>query len=105
MGILKNKFLQDATSFERKTQLALLILGAPAMTTFIGQTFTMNQIINLKEVIQITGLSRATIYNIMSEKHKQYDPTFPKQVNLTVGRVGWSALEINQWIESKLANR
>ena len=41
----------------------------------------------------------------MSEKHKQYDPTFPKQVNLTVGRVGWSALEINQWIESKLANR
>ena len=35
----------------------------------------------------------------------QYDPTFPKQTNLTVGRVGWSAWEINQWIESKLASR
>ncbi|MEG2269000.1 MAG: AlpA family transcriptional regulator [Acinetobacter sp.] len=75
------------------------------MNAFTGQTFTMNQIINLKEVIQVTGLSRATIYNIMNEKHKYYDPTFPKQVNLTVGRVGWSALEINQWIEAKLANR
>lgn len=75
------------------------------MNAIIGQTFQMNQILNLKEVIQITGLSRATIYNIKDKRHKRYDPTFPKQANLTVGRVGWSAWEINQWIESKLANR
>ena len=75
------------------------------MNAFTGQTFQMNQIINLKEVIQFTGLSRATIYNIMDERHKQYDSTFPKQDNLTVGRVGWSAWEINQWIEAKLASR
>ena len=75
------------------------------MNIFVGQTFQMNQIINLKEVIQFTGLSRATIYNIMDERHKQYDSTFPKQANLTVGRVGWSAWEINQWIEERLASR
>lgn len=75
------------------------------MKAFTGQTFQMNQIISLKEVIQFTCLSRATIYNIMDETHKQYDPTFPKQTNLTVGRVGWSAWEIHQWIESKLASR
>ena len=75
------------------------------MHAFTGQTFQMNQIINLKEVIQFTGLSRATIYNIMDERHKQYDPNFSKQAHLTVGRVGSSAWEINQWIESKLANR
>lgn len=75
------------------------------MNAFTGQTFQMNQIIKLKEVIQFTGLSRATIYNIMDERHKQYDPTFPKQTNLTVGRVGWSAWEINQWIEAKLVSR
>jgi prophage regulatory protein len=68
-------------------------------------TFRMNQIINLKDVIQVTGLSRATIYNIMDKRNKHYDPTFPKQANLTVGRVGWSAWEINQWIETKFANR
>ena len=75
------------------------------MNAITGQTFIMNQIINLKDVIQFTGLSRATIYNIMDERHKQYDPTFPKQAKFTVGRVGWSAFEINQWIESKLAER
>ena len=57
------------------------------MNAITGQTFLMNQIINLKEVMHVTNLSRATIYNIMNEKHKQYDPTFPKQINLTVGRV------------------
>lgn len=75
------------------------------MNAITGQTFQMNQIINLKEVIQFTGLSRATIYNIMDERHKQYDPNFPKQAHLTVGRVGWSAWEINQWIQAKLASR
>lgn len=79
--------------------------GVNNMNAFTGQTFQMNQIINLKEVIQFTGLSRATIYNIIDERHKQYDATFPKQAHLTVGRVGWSAWEVNQWIESKLANR
>ena len=75
------------------------------MNAFTGQTFQMNQIINLKEVIQFTGLSRATIYNIMDERHEQYDPNFPKKAKFTVGRVGWSAWEVNQWIESKLASR
>ena len=75
------------------------------MNAFVGQTFQMNQIINLKDVIQVTGLSRATIYNIMDERHKHYDPTFPKKANLTVGRVGWSAWDINQWIECKLTSR
>lgn len=75
------------------------------MNAITGQTFVMNQIINLKEVVQFTGLSRATIYNIMDEDHNQYDPIFPKQAKFTVGRVGWSAFEINQWIVSKLAKR
>lgn len=30
----------------------------------------LNQIINLKDVIQVTCLSRATIYNIRNGKHK-----------------------------------
>jgi len=30
----------------------------------------LNQIINLKDVIQVTRLSRAAIYNIRNEKHK-----------------------------------
>lgn len=75
------------------------------MNAFISQTFTMHQIINLKQVILFTGISRATIYTMMDPKSKYYDKTFPKQVQLTIGRVGWSAFEIHQWIESKLNSR
>jgi prophage regulatory protein len=75
------------------------------MNAFTGQTFQMNQIINIKEVIQFTSISRATIYEMINVDSKYYDPTFPKPVRLSESRIGWSAWEINQWIESKLANR
>ncbi|MGI1191802.1 AlpA family phage regulatory protein [Acinetobacter baumannii] len=32
------------------------------MNTFVGETFTMHQIISLKQVVFFTGISRATIY-------------------------------------------
>lgn len=67
--------------------------------------FAMNKIINLKQVIDFTGLSRATIYNLLDPKSEYYDSTFPKQIRLSTNRVGWSALELNIWIERKLAQR
>ncbi|ENU81854.1 hypothetical protein F975_00470 [Acinetobacter sp. ANC 3789] len=75
------------------------------MNAFTGQTFQMNQIINIKDVIQFTSISRAKIYEMINVNSKYYDPSFPKPVRLSESRIGWSALEINQWIESKLANR
>ncbi|EJB8495725.1 helix-turn-helix transcriptional regulator [Acinetobacter baumannii] len=73
--------------------------------SFTQTTFVMNKIINIKQVIEFTGLSRATLYNLLDPKSEYYDSTSPKQVRLTTNRVGWSAFEINEWIESKLAQR
>jgi prophage regulatory protein len=42
---------------------------------------------------------------MMDENSPYYDPTFPKKVKITQNRIGWSAWEINQWIEDKLASR
>jgi len=36
------------------------------MNTFIGQTFQMNQIINLKYVIEFKSISRAKIYEMIN---------------------------------------
>lgn len=72
---------------------------------FTGQTFQMNQILNLKDVMQITRLGRATIYNMLDPKNVSYDSTFPKQIRLSSNRVVWLAVEINIWIESKIAQR
>ena len=75
------------------------------MNAFTGQTFQMNQIINLREVIEFTSISRAKIYEMINEKSKYYDPTFPRPIRLSESRIGWVAREVNQWIEDKLQNR
>ena len=70
-----------------------------------GQTFQMNQILNLKDIMHITKLGRATIYNMLDPKNVSYDPAFPKQIKLSANRVGWLAREVNVWIESKIIER
>ena len=75
------------------------------MNMFKGETFQINQLINIDEVIKVTALSRSTIYAMMDQYSPYYDPTFPKKVKITQNRIAWSALEIHQWIESKLASR
>lgn len=75
------------------------------MNAITGQTFHMNQIINIKDVIQFTSISRAKIYEMINVDSKYYDPTFPKPVRLSESRIGWSAWEVHQWIEDKLESR
>ena len=75
------------------------------MNAFTGQTFQMHQFINIKQVVLFTGVGRSTVYEMMDEASPYYDPTFPKKVKITQNRIGWSAWEVHQWIESKLASR
>ncbi|MDH1408141.1 AlpA family phage regulatory protein [Acinetobacter johnsonii] len=75
------------------------------MNAFTGQTFQMNQIININEVIEFTSISRAKIYEMIKVDSKYYDPTFPKPVRLSESRIGWVALEVHQWIEGKIQSR
>lgn len=75
------------------------------MNAFTGQTFQMNQIINIKEVIQFTSISRAKIYEMINVNSKYYDASFPKPVRLSESRIGWVALEVHQWIQTKIQCR
>lgn len=69
------------------------------------QMFHINQIIKIKEVIAVTGISRSVIYEKLNPQSKCYDSTFPKLIKLSVNYVGWSAIEVNRWIEGRLASR
>lgn len=63
------------------------------------------RIFNIKAVIEITALSRSTIYALINPKSDYYDPSFPKRVVISQKRIGWLAIEIHQWIEDKANNR
>ena len=63
------------------------------------------RILNINAVIELTALSRSTIYELINPKSKYYDVSFPKQIRLTEVRVGWVSQEIYDWLESKIAQR
>jgi prophage regulatory protein len=60
------------------------------------------RILNLKAVIELTGLSRSTIYDLMSVKSPRHDASFPKRIQLTTNRVGWIEQEVQEWIAARV---
>ena len=57
------------------------------------------RLIRLKEVMALTGLGRASIYNFMDENK------FPKSVSLGGRAVAWVESEIEGWILAKIEER
>ncbi|MEJ1360596.1 MAG: AlpA family phage regulatory protein [Candidatus Sedimenticola sp. (ex Thyasira tokunagai)] len=53
----------------------------------------MKKILNIKQVIEITGLSRATIYR------QEAKGEFPKKMPISKGRVGWPEEAIREFAE------
>ena len=75
------------------------------MDLLMAQSFQMNQIITVKDVMKFTSISRSKIYELINKDSKYYDPTCPQPIRLTEMRIGWSAWEIHQWIKAKMGER
>lgn len=58
-----------------------------------------NKILKLPKVKSLSGLSRSTIYNRISQND------FPKQVNLGGRSVGWVESEVLEWIDNRIIER
>lgn len=54
-----------------------------------------NRVLKLPEVIQVTGLSKSSIYVYKRQG------LFPKPINLGPRSVGWIERDIMAWIEAK----
>lgn len=59
-------------------------------------------ILRRKQLEARIGASRATIYDWLNPKSPRHDVTFPKQVRLSLGTVGWLEHEVNAWLESRV---
>ncbi len=56
-----------------------------------------DKILRLPQVIDTTGLSKASIYRL------ERGGDFPKRVAISPGAVGWKSSAIQQWIEQRAA--
>ena len=57
---------------------------------------TSKRIMRLSEVIQVTGLSRSTIYSLMRQG------LFPKNFRLNLRACGWLESEVQDWLNSRI---
>lgn len=60
--------------------------------------------IRLREVMQITGLSRSNIYARINPNYASFDPSFPLPVKLSPtpkGAVAWNSSELVEWMKSR----
>ncbi|WP_273890236.1 helix-turn-helix transcriptional regulator [Serratia marcescens] len=81
----------------------MLIVSNPTPSTLssvLQNGYTPRErFIRLPEVLYTTGLSRSTVYEMMSRKQ------FPVQVSLGGKNVAWLASEVDQWMDERIANR
>lgn len=59
---------------------------------------TQEKIIRISKVMDMTGMKRSTIY------HHIKNGTFPRPIRIAARSSGWIASEVNEWIESKIAD-
>ncbi len=57
----------------------------------------MKRLLRLKQVTEITGLPRSTVYLYVSQGH------FPKQIKIGLRSVAWREEDIQEWLERCIA--
>jgi len=65
-------------------------------------------IIRRRDVEARTGLSRSAIYARLRPNPKRpsdYDPTFPRPIQIGPRAVGWIASEVDDWVAARTAER
>ncbi|MCM2651937.1 helix-turn-helix transcriptional regulator [Serratia marcescens] len=81
----------------------MLTVSRPTPSTpspvHLGAYTPRERFIRLPEVLYTTGLSRSTVYEMMSRKQ------FPVQVSLGGKNVAWLVSEVELWMDERIANR
>lgn len=78
---------------------AVSSLPAPAVPVMRDVVFPRDRFMRLPEVISTCGLSRSTIYDLISREQ------FPSQISLGGKNVAWLASEIDGWMQARIAQR
>lgn len=54
----------------------------------------LGQLLSIKEVVRVTGISRSTIYRLLAAKR------FPRPLKISPRRVGWPSGDLTQWLQA-----
>lgn len=71
----------------------------PSSAPVMPPAYPHDRFMRLPEVIHTTGLSRSTLYDLISRLQ------FPAQISLGGKNVAWLASEIESWMNDRIAAR
>ena len=71
------------------------------MTLYKQPQANSRRILRMKDVIEITGISRSGIYLKLSEHSFYSDMSFPRPFKIGIKTNGWIDADIQAWIDSK----
>lgn len=60
------------------------------------------QVLRLRQVCALTGLSRSSVYAKLSSRNKYFDSTFPQPFKLGAAAIGWNHAAIQTWLEARI---
>ena len=75
---------------------------ASSQLTFKNEHAMPKRIVRIDRVIELTGLSRAAIYDRLNTHSCRFDSSFPKRLKLggsSNSAVGWVESEVMAWID------
>ena len=87
--------LPDKVEYFGYQLLEYLIGAVNSATTTSKQSVTNDRIVRAKEVVEMTGLSRTTIWRM--ERYK----SFPARVSLGKNSIGWKMSDIQKWLSTR----
>lgn len=66
-----------------------------------------SKVIRLRQVQELIGLSRSTIYDRLDSRSPRYDQSFPRPIRLNAhstsrGRIGFLEGDVYRWIEERI---
>lgn len=73
--------------------------SAPSASVLPASLPAQERFIRLPEVMHLCGLSRSTVYDLISRD------AFPAQVSLGGKNVAWLASEVGSWMSDRIAAR
>lgn len=59
---------------------------------------TAYRVVRVKELVQILGIARSTIYDKLNPASRRFDPSFPQPIKLGSSSVGWLLPDVYQWL-------
>lgn len=71
-------------------------IAPPEASSLIKPLNNALQILRMKQLVERTKLSRATLYMLIAS-----DPTFPRKILLSTRAVGWHESDVDAWLNRR----